>query len=92
MDAPGGGAFEAFKQYRMKVLEILEPFSSEFIFYSHAFEWVFESGDGELPRGMEVCRFANERTARAAIEHFGVRNEEKDIFVKIRSYLSRYAR
>lgn len=88
------GTFEKFKTYRIKVLKILEPFAPEFIFYSHPFEWVFGSGDGDLPSGIEVCRFLNEKTARdaiAAIESSGVRTEEKEVFSKIRCYLSRYS-
>ena len=88
------GAFERFKTYRVQVLKILEPYSPEFIFYSHPFAWAFESGDGDFPTGMEVCRFKNETIARAAIsaiENSGIRNSEKEVFSKIRSYLSRYA-
>ncbi|MDH5398155.1 MAG: hypothetical protein OEX02_08420 [Cyclobacteriaceae bacterium] len=85
------GTFEKFKAYRIKVLEILEAYGPEFIFYSHPFEWAFGSGDGEFPTGMEVCRFKDEDTARAAIEKSGVRKGEKEVFYKIRSYISRFA-
>ena len=85
------GTFELFKQYRMKVLRILEPFSPEYVFYSHPFEWVSSNDDANFPSGMEVCRFKNEGTARAALtalEESGIRNEEKSVFSKVRAYLS----
>lgn len=88
------GTFEKFKEYRIKVLDILEPFEPEFLFYSHGFEWTFDSADGDFPTGMEVVKFKDEKTARAAIaaiESSGIRAEEAEVFSKVRSYLSRRA-
>ncbi len=88
------GTFEELKAYRIKVLKILEPFSPDFIFYNHPFEWVFDAGEDETPSGIEVCRFQNEQIARAAIaaiESSGIRAEESNVFRKIRSYLSCYS-
>lgn len=88
------GTFEEFKKYRVKVLAILEEFEPEFVFYSHPFDWAFESGDGEYPRGTEIMKFKDEKTAReaiAAIENSGVRAEEGKVFSRVRSYLSRRA-
>jgi len=88
------GTSEKFKAYRVKVLNILEPYGPEFIFYSHVFDWVFGGEEGDFPSGMEVCRFKDEETARsaiAALEDSGVREEEKEVFSRVRSYLSRHA-
>jgi len=89
------GTFEKFKSYRKEVLAILEPFEPDFVFYNHPFDWGYDSENAELPTGMEVCRFKNEQTARNAIDainNSGIREKEKEVFYKIRSYVGRFAR
>jgi len=88
------GTFEKFKEYRLEVLEILKPFDPEFVFYTHPFSWAYDSDEGDFPKGMEVCRFKDEQTARdaiAAIQNSGIRDREKEVFHKIRSYIGRFA-
>ena len=88
------GTFDKFADYRIKVLKILEPFEPEYLFYCHPFDWAYDSEDDDYPTGVEICRFRNEETARRAIEAInssGIREMEKEVSFKVRSYMGRFA-
>lgn len=88
------GAFGRFKDYRMEVNSILEKYGPQYIFYNHAFEWMFDGDEGTLPTGIEIVGFENEETARAALSELGrteIKDMEKRVFSRVRCYLSRYA-
>ena len=87
------GKFEEFKAYRIKVLDLLEKFNPDFVYNGHAFEWALGKDNGELPTGIEVCRFETEEMAKRAleaIEKSGLLNESNMLFNKVRCYLARY--
>lgn len=88
------GSFSQFKKYRMTVNNILEKYKPEYIFHNHAFEWVF-GGSGEIyPTAIEIIRFKDEKTARAAMAELSnkeIKDMEKEVFSRVRCYFSRYA-
>ncbi|MDH5718340.1 MAG: hypothetical protein OEZ22_11995 [Spirochaetia bacterium] len=89
------GEFELFKKYRMKILDILEKYNPQYLFYSHAFEWVFNDTDEEYPTGIEVIEFKDEKSAKLAISELSakeIKEFEKKVFKKVRCYLSRLAK
>lgn len=88
------GTFEKYRIYRIAIHEAFEKYHPEYIFHNHAFEWVFGGNDDELPTGIEVVRFDNIGLAKAAIADIStarMKNMEKEVFRKVRCYLSRYA-
>lgn len=88
------GSFRRFKTYRMMVNDILEKYKPEYIFHNHAFDWVFGGNEGIYPTGIEIIRFKDEQTARAAIAALSkkeIKEMEKKVFSRVRSYISRYA-
>ena len=88
------GSFKKYKNYKMRVNEILEKYTSEYIFHNHPFEWVFGGDDEIYPAGIGVIRFENEGTARAAIAELSgkeIKDLEKEVFSRVRCYFSRYA-
>ncbi len=88
------GAFQRFKNYRMRVLSVLEKYNPKYIFHNHAFEWVFGGNEESCPTGIEIIRFKNEATARAAVaelEGNEIKEMEKEVFSRVRCYFSRYA-
>jgi uncharacterized protein (DUF1330 family) len=86
--------FEELKTYRRIVNEILEEYRPEYIFHTHAFEWVY-GGEGEsYPTGIEVVKFENEEVARsaiAAIDTPELKIMESKAFERVRCYMSRHA-
>lgn len=87
------GSFEKLKSYRKKINRILEPFKPEIIFHNHAFEWVVGDNSEHYPTGIEVIKFENEETARAALAELAtkeIKGLEKEVFSRIRCYFSRY--
>jgi len=88
------GTFEKFKVYRQTITEALARYRPDYVFYNHAFEWIENIDGEELPTGMEVMRFDNielARSALAAISSDELKRMEKEVFEKVRCYLSRYA-
>jgi uncharacterized protein (DUF1330 family) len=88
------GCLEAFKEYRKKTIEILLQHGAEYSYHGHPFEWVSEPSGEDVPTGIEVLRFANEATARAALTALGAPKlvaEGKGVLRRTRSYLSKYA-
>lgn len=88
------GSFEKYRHYKMHVNEILEKYKPDYPFHNHAFEWVFGGNDEILPSGIGVIRFENEALARAAIAELSskeIKEMEKQVFSRVRSYFSRYA-
>lgn len=88
------GTLEKFKAYRQAINEAFAAYRPDYIFHNHAFEWVEDCNGEELPTGMEVVRFDNidlARSALAAITTDEMKRMEKEVFKKVRCYLSRYA-
>ncbi len=88
------GSFKKFKEYKIKVDNILEKYNPHYLFHNHPFERVFDANDETHPTGLGIIRFENENLARAAIDELSsnaVKALEKEVFYRIRSYLSRYA-
>jgi hypothetical protein len=82
------------KKYRLKVNDILDKYSPEYVYHGHAFEWVSDDNGEELPSGIEVIKFNNEQIARKAIKELDrkeIKDMEVKIFSRIRCYLSRFA-
>lgn len=74
--------------------DVLEKYKPEYIFHSHAFEWVFGGNDDVYPTGIEVIRFEDEKIARAAMAELAraeIKDMEKEVFNRVRCYFSRYA-
>lgn len=72
----------------------MEKYRPEYIFHSHAFEWVYGGNEGDFPTGIEVIKFENEETARAALAELDtekLKGMEKEVFSRVRCYFSRYA-
>jgi hypothetical protein len=86
--------FDRFKIHRQKTIDILMKYNAEYVYHGHPFEWS-RNPDGEKnPTGVEIFHFNNEEDARKALEELNepsLKNEEARIFIKVRSYLSRYA-
>ena len=79
--------FEEYKSYRTKFLDRLEKYNPEYVYHGHPFIWIFESGDGEVPTGIEVLRFETEEVAQQAIDDIkgsGLLGEGYMIFNKTR--------
>lgn len=88
------GGFERLKPYRIRIIEILEQFDAEYIYYGHPFDWVFDTDGSDYPTGIEIIQFPSEDIARKAIKIISSEDLlklQKDIFRKVRCYLSRYA-
>lgn len=88
------GAFDYLKSYRIQVIKVIEQFQAEYIYYGHPFEWIFNTDENEYPTGMEIVQFPSEETARKAIKLLSseeLLKSQKNIFSKVRCYLSRYA-
>jgi len=86
--------FTQLKIYRKKSNTLLTPFNPEYIFHNHAFEWIVSHDDEQLPSGIEIVKFENERVARAAIAALSIpelKAMEQEIFARIRVYISRHA-
>jgi uncharacterized protein (DUF1330 family) len=87
-------SFERFKAYRQKTMDILIKHRAEYVYHGHPFEWFRNpEGDGH-PTGIEVFHFHNEEDARKALVELNestLKKEETELFLKVRSYLSRYA-
>ncbi len=87
-------AFNRLKPFRIRVIEILERFDAEYIYYGHPFDWVFNTDGSDYPTGIEIIQFPSEEIARKAIRIISsddLLKLQKDIFSKVRCYLSRYA-
>jgi len=88
------GTFDKYKAYRQAINEAFARYHPEYIFHNHAFEWIDNSNREELPTGMEVVRFDNIELARSALADISteaLKRMEKEVFKKVRCYLSRYA-
>ena len=88
------GTFEKYKVYRQAITTALAQYRPDYVFHNHAFEWIENSNNEELPVGMEVVRFDDielARSALAAISTDELKRMEKEVFKKARCYLSRYA-
>jgi uncharacterized protein (DUF1330 family) len=88
------GCLAAFKEYRKKTIEILLQHGAEYAYHGHPFEWVSEPSGEDVPTGIEVLRFANEASARAALAALSAPElvaEGKSFLRRTRSYLSKYA-
>jgi uncharacterized protein (DUF1330 family) len=62
------GAFDRLKPYRIRVIEILERFEAEYIYYGHPFDWIFNTDGSDYPTGMQIIQFPSEEIARKAIK------------------------
>ena len=88
------GLFDRLKPYRIRVIEILERFDAEYIYYGHPFDWVFNADGSDFPTGIEIIQFPSEEIARKAIKMIrsdDLQKLQKEIFSRVRCYLSRYA-
>jgi len=86
--------FAQLKIYRKNSIELLAPFNPEYIFNNHAFEWIIGQEGEPLPSGIQIVKFENEEVARAAIAALSIpelKAMEKEIFARIRVYISRHA-
>lgn len=75
--------FEKLKHYKRRLNAILEKYQAEIIFHNHAFEWVYDSADGDFPSGIEIIKFNNEQIARAALLDVAaseLKSMEKELF------------
>ena len=87
-------SFSELKKYRTKSIEILAPFKPVYIFHNHAFDWVYGGENEQLPSGIEIIKFESEHVANSAVAALAIpelKQLEKEIFVRIRSYFSKYA-
>jgi uncharacterized protein (DUF1330 family) len=88
------GTFDCLKHYRIRIIEILERFEAEYIYYGHPFDWVFKADGSDYPTGIEIIQFPSGEIARKVIKIISsddLLKLQNDIFSKVRSYLSRYA-
>ncbi len=88
------GSFTLFQAYRKEVIALLENYHPEYIHYNHPFQWVYNPDGQDFPTGMEIMKFRNIELAREAINALNdpvLKTKEKDIFSKVRSYLSKFA-